>query len=72
MKTLYITRYCFDRYGESQDLDGGGVSLGSHSSADAVKLMLAGQAGNKFSKGVYQNNRFAGIFSLTLLQSDFL
>lgn len=26
-KTLYITKYCFDHYGESQDLDRGGVNL---------------------------------------------
>ena len=140
-KTLYLTRYCFDKYGESQDLDRGGVNLDrnddaayihwgedwrmptadevkelsdkckwsydsksrtftvegpngnaikiafqgvgiaknvhgepqgaidggiwsstldSHSSADAVKLMLAGSSNNKFSKGVFQNNRFVG------------
>lgn len=140
-KTLYLNRYCFDKYGESQDLDKGGINLdrnddaayvlwgadwrmptadevkelsdkckwsytsktksftvtgpngnsitiaysgygigksifsdaqgladggmwsstlSASSSADAIKLMLAGQSGDKFSKGVYPNNRYIG------------
>lgn len=36
-RTLYITRYCFDRYGASQDLSRGGVNLERNDDAAYVQ-----------------------------------